>query len=1363
MKKGFTLIELLAVIVILAIIALIAVPLIINMIEESRIKSAVVSGRNYVKAVNYKIAQDALNDKITPSGEYVIGENELEVTVNNIETITGSYEIGEKGVLTAGLCINNYSIEYSSGKTYHKKDVNYCSGGYVFEEPEATLLSEVCKNPSLYDSKDKFKIYKADDLACLSNLVESGKNFSGKEIYLLRDININDTNSYSKPNTTDYGDINGNETVEGLYTELTTGAGFKPIGSDSKQFSGTFLGYAYTISNLMINRTTEYAGLFGYNNGTISGLKMRDANIKGKKYVGAVVGKNKNILKNIDATGNVVATADYVGGIVGENSNSATDLIFSGNVKGSGSVGGVAGSGWSGDVVTKGVAYDTTVESTSTSNSKRVGKVVGAHYTATVTARNSNVTLVYSGSRTDYADGVAFTKLSLSNLDDTLDTYIGGDNNSDGYYFDYDNDGNITLYSAARTPIQNKLKGEGTSDKPYLIKNAKDWRIVSSTVTQGKYYSLTNDIDFTDVSFYPLGTGTNKFNGHFNGNMNTISNISIEGYKEVAIFGYNTGTIEGLKLDTITIKASGENTGAVASTSSGTVTGIIGRNISVTSTASGNINVGGIVGKNDNILKNVDCKGTIIATGHYVGGVVGDNNKSATDLIFSGSVKGYASVGGVAGSGWSGDVVTKGVAYDTTVEATGTNNSKRVGKVVGAHYTASVTARNSNVTLIYSGTRADYTDGVTFSKLSLFNLDDTLDTYIGGDNDNDGYYFDYDENGNIILYSTVLNPINNTLKGKGTDDDPYKIANANDWRTASSTVTQGKYYSLTSDIDFTNLDFYPLGTGTNKFNGHFNGNMNTISNISIEGYKEVAIFGYNTGTIEGLKLDTITIKASGENTGAVASTSSGTVTGIIGRNISVTSTASGNINVGGIVGKNDNILKNVDCKGTITAVGDYVGGVVGDNNKTATDLVFSGSVKGSSSVGGVAGSGWSGSVVTKGFVYNTTVTSISTSNSKRVGKGIGARYTATYKVKNYNTSLEYTGSREDYADGTSIDSINIYDVNDTIDTYIDGDNDSDGYYFDYDNNNNITLYSVSERPIRGLSGSGTQADPYRISSVTDWNTAALGEYGASKYYALTADLNFANQRFYIMGTSSRKFNGHLNGNMHTISNVNVTGLGLFEYVTGSIEGLKLNNITVTSTGVGTGIIGTNEGIIKGIEAKNVTINSTIPNGDVSHTGGLVGINKGTIKTVMVEGNITSNKWRVGGIVGYNRAEIEGAVFKGTVSSNEATGGLVGKSDEVVSGKSLRITGFVYNSTISASVSNTNMGKTIGSAVSTSNTTKNMNVSIVGTRQSGYYVDGTEISELTTSNLSNVIDITDSDSDGYRFDVVNGNLQLLHSN
>ncbi len=53
--KGFTLIELLAVIVILAIIAIIAVPKVLNMIEKSRRKSAIISGYNYVEAVEQAV------------------------------------------------------------------------------------------------------------------------------------------------------------------------------------------------------------------------------------------------------------------------------------------------------------------------------------------------------------------------------------------------------------------------------------------------------------------------------------------------------------------------------------------------------------------------------------------------------------------------------------------------------------------------------------------------------------------------------------------------------------------------------------------------------------------------------------------------------------------------------------------------------------------------------------------------------------------------------------------------------------------------------------------------------------------------------------------------------------------------------------------------------------------------------------------------------------------------------------------------------------------------------------------------------------------------------------------------------------
>ena len=56
MKKGFTIVELLATIVVMALIALIAVPQVLNYVEESKIRSAVVSGSNYVKAVNNKIS-----------------------------------------------------------------------------------------------------------------------------------------------------------------------------------------------------------------------------------------------------------------------------------------------------------------------------------------------------------------------------------------------------------------------------------------------------------------------------------------------------------------------------------------------------------------------------------------------------------------------------------------------------------------------------------------------------------------------------------------------------------------------------------------------------------------------------------------------------------------------------------------------------------------------------------------------------------------------------------------------------------------------------------------------------------------------------------------------------------------------------------------------------------------------------------------------------------------------------------------------------------------------------------------------------------------------------------------------------------
>ena len=342
MKKGFTLIELLAVIVILAVIALIAVPIVINIIEDARKNAAARSADGYVRAVNYKVADLMLNNEESVDGEYVIGEDELPLTGNNLDEIAGQYTISDNRVIWAGLCINNYSIEYSAVKgSSFATSMNYCGDSvFTFVEPVGEYVSAACTDSTLYTNTTAFKIKTVEDLVCLSSLTADGNNFSDKIIYLVSNIDFNSDDSYSNPNTTAYGDINGDSTTSGLKTEVTTGKGFKPIGA----FLGTFEGYAFTISNLMINRTSESSiGLFSNNSGNIKGLKLKDISVSGLGSVGGLVGTNTTgTISNILVEGNISSINNSAGGIVGnytngtitnsvvKNATSATTTFFQG-------------------------------------------------------------------------------------------------------------------------------------------------------------------------------------------------------------------------------------------------------------------------------------------------------------------------------------------------------------------------------------------------------------------------------------------------------------------------------------------------------------------------------------------------------------------------------------------------------------------------------------------------------------------------------------------------------------------------------------------------------------------------------------------------------------------------------------------------------------------------------------------------------------------------------------------------------------------------------------------------------------------------------------------------------------------------
>jgi hypothetical protein len=74
------------------------------------------------------------------------------------------------------------------------------------------------------------------------------------------------------------------------------GAGFEPIGNYSNEFTGTFDGKGYKITNLYINRsTTDYVGLFGFtgSGSEIKDVGLEEVNVSGDLYVGGLVGYNR--------------------------------------------------------------------------------------------------------------------------------------------------------------------------------------------------------------------------------------------------------------------------------------------------------------------------------------------------------------------------------------------------------------------------------------------------------------------------------------------------------------------------------------------------------------------------------------------------------------------------------------------------------------------------------------------------------------------------------------------------------------------------------------------------------------------------------------------------------------------------------------------------------------------------------------------------------------------------------------------------------------------------------------------------------------------------------------------------------------
>jgi uncharacterized repeat protein (TIGR02543 family) len=107
-----------------------------------------------------------------------------------------------------------------------------------------------------------------------------------------------------------------------------------PIGTLDAPFTGYFHGGNYKITGLKTTGGNSYAGLFGYNEGTIDSLYIEGTTIRGGEYVGGLVGYNAGSIifchTDINVDGTSISAISYAGGLAGYN----TGIIQSSSAKG---------------------------------------------------------------------------------------------------------------------------------------------------------------------------------------------------------------------------------------------------------------------------------------------------------------------------------------------------------------------------------------------------------------------------------------------------------------------------------------------------------------------------------------------------------------------------------------------------------------------------------------------------------------------------------------------------------------------------------------------------------------------------------------------------------------------------------------------------------------------------------------------------------------------------------------------------------------------------------------------------------------------------------------------------------------------
>lgn len=249
------------------------------------------------------------------------------------------------------------------------------------------------------------------------------------------------------------------------------------------------------------------------------------------------------------------------------------------------------------------------------------------------------------------------------------------------------------------------------------------------------------------------------------------------------------------------------------------------------------------------------------------------------------------------------------------------------------------------------------------------------------------------------------------------------------------------------------------------------------------------------------------------------------------------------------------------------------------------------------------------------------------------------------------------------------------------------------------------------------SGSGTEESPYQIKSTADLDQLATdvnsGTEHEGDYFVLTTDLTYSHETDWNDASSTennytpiggqydqqwRYFNGHFDGQGHTISGIRIykSGgttaeqcMGLFGRIKGGadVKNVFLADARITANDYSGPIVGYNNGRVENCHVlSDVTVHAVTASAD--YHGGVVGYNTSSITGCTSAASITaavSCKYN-GGITGSGSGTVEDCIYFGsTVAGDSYVGAIIGYP---VSGSTVRNCYYINDGIASATGYNT---------------------------------------------------------------------------